>query len=167
MDKGRAHEVRPPDPNSPRAAAVYLLALRPMLGTISGGRRALVRSLRDLAEDARRGGPLVRERALTIGNERLAFFQEARRQFEAIAPPPPGRAIHAGLAQWFDRMMAACNGVVTFGITGQVADLRRAGRYLEEAATHAHEFNEEHRRLVALMRGLVEDRRFRRRMVAR
>jgi hypothetical protein len=165
--ENRPPEVRPPDPNSPRAAAGYLLALRPMLGTISGGRRALVRSLRDLAEDARRGGPLLLERARTIGNERLAFFAEARRQFEATAPPPPGRAIHAALAQWFDRMMAACNGVITFGITGQISDLRRAQRYLEEAADFAHTFNEEHRRLVALMRGLVEDRRFRRRMVTR
>jgi hypothetical protein len=159
--------ARPLDPNSPRAAAVYLLALRPMLGTISGGRRALVGSLRDLVEDARRGGPLFLERARAIGDERLSFFQAARRQFEAIPPPPPAQALHAALAQWFDRMIAACNGVTAFGMTGRVADLRRAQRYLEKAAEHAHAFNEEHRRLVALMRGLVEDRRFRRRMVTR
>jgi hypothetical protein len=167
MENTRSPGVRPPDPGSPRAAAVYLLALRPLLGTLSGGRRALLKSLRALAQDARRGGPLYRERALAVGNERLAFFQEARRQFEAIEPPPPAQAIHAELAHWFDRMMAACNGIVAFGVGGQVADLRRAQRYLEEAGEHAHAFNEEHRRLVALMRGLVEDRRFRRRMVAR
>ena len=153
------------DPNSPRAAAVYLLALRPLLATISGGRRALVRSIKELIEDAHRDGPFFKHRALAIGNSRLAFFGEARRQFEAIAPPPSCRDVHRTLGRYLDRLLAASNVMVTVGVTGDIADLRRAQARLEQAAALARQFNEEHERLLEVLRGLVHDARYRRRMV--
>lgn len=157
--------VRTLDPNTPRAAAVYLLALRPLLATISGGRRALVRSIKELVEDARRDGPFFKHRALAIGNSRLAFFGEARRQFDAIVPPPSCREVHRTLGRYLDRLMAASNVMVTVGVTGDLDDLRRAQAHLEEAARYARQFNEEHERLLEVLRGLVHDARYRRRMV--
>jgi hypothetical protein len=156
--------VRMVDPTTPRAAAVYLLALRPLLATISGGRRALVRSIKELVEDARRDGPFFKHRALAIGNGRLAFFGEARRQFDAIAPPPSCRDVHRTLGRYLDRLMAASNVMVTVGVTGQLADVRRAQQLLDEAAEFAHQFNEEHERLLELLRALLHDARYRRRM---
>jgi hypothetical protein len=156
---------RPPDPNSPRAAAVYLLALRPLLATISGGRRALIRSIKELVEDARRDGPFFKHRALAIGNSRLAFFGEARRQFDAIAPPPSCRDVHRTLGRYLDRLMAASNVMVTVGVTGDLDDVRRAQAHLKEATDFGRQFNEEHERLLEVLRGLVHDARYRRRMV--
>lgn len=157
--------VHAADPNTPRAAAVYLLALRPLLATISGGRRALVRSVKELVEDARRDGPYFKHRALAIGNGRMAFFGEARKQFEAIPPPPSCRDVHRTLGRYLDRLMSAANVMVTVGVTGELADLRRAHANLQEAAQFGRQFNEEHERLLEVLRGLVDDARYRQRMV--
>jgi hypothetical protein len=157
--------IRAADPNTPRAAAEYLLALRPLLATISGGRRALIRSIKELVEDARRDGPFFKHRALAIGNSRLAFFGEARRQFDALAPPPSCRDVHRTLGRYLDRLMAASNVMVTVGVTGDLDDVRRAQAHLKEATDFGRQFNEEHERLLEVLRGLVHDARYRRRMV--
>ena len=155
-----------PDPNSPRAAATYLVSLRPLLAAASGGRRAMVRSVRALVEDVRRGKPPA-ARAQAIGAERLVFFEEARRQLDAIVAPVPCEPCRQTFARWLDRMADASRATETWGITGDAANLDRVQRYLREAQALARAFNAEHAHLVELMREMLTEDEIRTRLPLR
>jgi hypothetical protein len=145
------------DPASPRAAAAYLVRLRPILGDATGVRRALVRSLRELGDDVRRGGPMVAERATAIGNERIGVFRALRGQLDGLAPPPACETAHMTLGRWFGRLIDCCEVLRTVGTTGDVAQLGVALTLLGEAREYARGFNVEHATLVGEIRDLVDD----------
>lgn len=145
------------DPASPRAAATYLVSLRPILGDATGVRRALARSLRDLGDDVRRGGPMVPERASAIGTERIGVFRALREQLARLAPPPSCEAAHMTLGRWLDRLIDCCEVLRTIGTTGEVAQLRRAQSLLAAAREYARGFNDEHAALVGEIRDLVDE----------
>jgi hypothetical protein len=145
------------DPASPRAAATYLVRLRPILGDATGVRRALVRSLRELGDDVRRGGPMVVERAAAIGNERIGVFRALRDQVQNLAPPPSCENAHLTLGRWLGRLIDCCEVLRTVGTTGDVAELGRALTLLDESREYARGFNVEHAALVGEIRDLVDD----------
>jgi hypothetical protein len=145
------------DPASPRAAAAYLVRLRPILGDATGVRRALVRSLRELGDDVRRGGPMVAERSAAIGNERIGVFRALREQVHGLAPPPSCEAAHMTLGRWLGRLIDCCEVLRTVGTTGDVTELGRALTLLDEAREYARGFNVEHAALVGELRELVDE----------
>jgi hypothetical protein len=148
---------RQPDPDSPRLAAAYLIALRPILGNASGGRRALVRSLTSLADDVRQGGSMVAERAGAIGTERIATFHEVRTQLDRLTPPPACETCHLTLGRWINRLVDCCELLHSIGQTGDVAPLGQAQGLIAEAREYARGFNREHAALVAELRELLDD----------
>ena len=144
------------DPASPRAAADYLVALRPLLGEATAARRALVTSIGALAEDVRRSGPMVAERAAAIGSERLETFHDLVGRLDSMAPPPSCHACHLTLGRWLHRLADCCDVLISVGNTGDVAQLRRAEALLAESREYARGFNAEHARLMAELRDLVD-----------
>lgn len=163
---GRAIDPGEPvvDPGSPRAAAAYLIRLRPIVGDATGVRRALAHSLRELADDVRRGGPMVAERAGAIGNERIGVFHALRDQLDQVTPPPSCEAAHMTLGRWLNRLIDCCDVLRTVGTTGDVAQLGRAQSLLAEAREYARGFNDEHAALVGEIRDLVDDATLRARL---
>ena len=145
------------DPASPRAAAAYLILLRPILGDATGVRRALVRSLRELGDDVRRGGLMVAERAGAIGNERVGVFRALRDQLGRVPPPPSCEAAHLTLGRWLDRLIDCCEVLRTVGTTGDVAQLSKAQALMAESREYARGFNDEHAALVGEIRDLIDD----------
>lgn len=147
-----------PSPNvdSPRAAADYLVLLRPILGDATGARRALVHSLTSLADDVRRGGPMVAGRAGAIGTERLTTFHAVRAQLDALAPPPACESCHLTLGRWLNRLIDCCELLSSIGTTGDVARLSEAQTLIADAREYARGFNAEHARLVGELRDLVD-----------
>jgi hypothetical protein len=145
------------DPASPRAAAAYLVRLRPILGDATGVRRALLRSMRELGDEVRRGGPMVAERATAIGNERIGVFHALRDQLALIVPPPSCEPAHMTLGRWLDRLIDCCEVLRTVGATGDLAQLHRAQSLLAESREYARGFNDEHTALVGEIRDLVDD----------
>ena len=144
------------DANSPGAAAAYLVRLRPVLGEATGARRALVRSLTGLADDVRRGGPMVAERAGAIGSERIATFRDLRAQLDGLTPPTACEACHLTLGRWINRLIDCCELLHSVGATGDVAPLSRAQALIGEAREYARGFNAEHAQLVGELRDLVD-----------
>lgn len=145
------------DPASPRAAAEYLVRLRPILADATGVRRALVTSLRDLGDDVRRRGTMVAETALAIGNERLGVFHALREQLSSVAPPPSCEDAHMTLGRWLDRMIDCCEVLRTIGTTSDFAQLSRVEALMIEAREYARGFNDEHAALVGEIRELVDE----------
>jgi hypothetical protein len=148
---------RQTDPDSPRLAAEYLVALRPILGDATGSRRALVRSLTSLADDVRRGGSMVAERAGAIGTERIVTFREVRTQLDRLTPPPACEACHLTFGRWISRLIDCCELLHSIGTTGDVAPLSQAQDLIAEAREYARGFNREHASLVAELRELLDD----------
>jgi hypothetical protein len=144
------------DAGSPRAAADYLVQLRPILGDATGARRALVLSLTSLAEDVRRAGPMVAEVAGAIGGERIVTFHELRDRLDAMAPPPACETCHLTLGRWINRLIDCCELLQTIGTTGDLVPLNRVQALLAEAREYARGFNAEHGRLVDELRELVD-----------
>jgi hypothetical protein len=142
--------------DSPRAAADYLVRLRPVLGDATGARRALVTSLTSLAEDVRRGGAMVAERAGAIGSERIVTFHDLRARLDGLAPPPACEACHLTLGRWMNRLVDCCELLHTIGTTGDVAPLDRVQALLAEAREYARGFNTLHAALVGELRDLVD-----------
>ncbi|TAK24412.1 MAG: hypothetical protein EPO26_06200 [Chloroflexota bacterium] len=145
------------DPGSPRAAAEYLIRLRPIVGDATGVRRALLHSFRELADDVRRGGPMIAERAAAIGAERIGVFRALRDQLDGLATPSSCSAAHMTLGRWLNRLIDCCEVLRTVGTTGDVAELGRARSLLAEAQEYARGFNDEHTALVDEIRDLVDD----------
>jgi hypothetical protein len=149
-------DQHPTGGDSPRAAAEYLVRLRPVLAEATGARRALVASLTSLAADVRRGGPMVAERAGAIGTERIVSFQELRTQMEGLAPTPACEACHLTLGRWMNRLIDCCDLLRSIGTTGDVASLSRAQGLLTDAREYARGFNSIHGALVSELRDLVD-----------
>jgi hypothetical protein len=146
----------PVDPNSPRAAAAYLISLRPVLGDATGARRALVHSLTALADDVRRGGAMVPERAAAIAGERLESFRDLRARLDALVAPPACAACHLTLGRWLNRLIDCCEVLHTVGLTGDVAQLSQVHALIADAREYARGFNGEHARLVEELRDLLD-----------
>lgn len=146
----------PADVASPRAAADYLVKLRPILGEATGARRALVLSLTSLAEDVRRSGAMVTERAGAIGAERIVTFHDLRARLDGMAPPPACETCHLTLGRWLNRLVDCCDLLRTIGATGDPLPLNRVQALLAEAREYARGFNAEHGRLVDELRDLVD-----------
>ena len=148
--------ARPAHPASPRAAAAYLVGLRPVLADATAGRRALVRSLRGLGDDVRRGGPMVAARAGAVGAERIRTFRALRDRLDGAAAPPSCGACRLTLGRWFDRLIDCCEVLRSVGTTGDAGRLGRAESLLAEAGEYARGFNAEHAALVGELRELVD-----------
>ena len=142
--------------SSPRATASYLIQLRPYLSEASGARQAMIRSLTSLADDIRRGGIFVPERANVIGRERIATFFEVRDRVAELTVPPSCEACHLTLGRWLDRLIDCCEMVQLVGRTGDVTYLHQAQALLMEAREYARGFNDEYGRIVQKLRSAVD-----------
>jgi hypothetical protein len=132
------------------------MLLRPVLAEATGARRALIHSLTALADDVRRAGPMVAERAGAIGRERMATFLNLRALLYSLAPPPACTTCHLTLNRWLDRLIDCCEILLAIGVTGDAAPLRRVQPLLAEAREYARGFNAEHASLVGELRDLVD-----------
>jgi hypothetical protein len=142
--------------DTPRAAADYLMRLRPVLEHAAGARQALGRSLTSLADDFRREGPMVAERAGAIGAERIETFRALRTQLDGLQPPPACEACQLTLGRWLNRLIDCCDLLNSIGMTRDLTRLHQARALIAEAREYARGFNEEHDRLVDELRDLVD-----------
>ena len=147
---------RPRTQSSPRAVASYLIQLRPYLSEASGARQAMIRSLTGLADDIRRGGPFVPERAHVIGRERIVTFFTVRDKIAQLTVPPACESCHLTLGRWLDRLIDCCEVVSIVGRTGDVTYLHQAQALLLEAREYARGFNDEYGRIVQELRNSVD-----------
>ena len=146
-----------PDPASPRAAAEYLLRLRPLTATATAARRAWVRAFRELADDVRREAPLVRRRAGMASRGRLGIFKQLRNQLDELAPPPSCQGCHLTLGRWFDRMIDSCEAAAAYAAGEDVARLHQAQAALASANEYARGFNADYTSLLAALHDIVAE----------
>lgn len=144
------------DPTSPRAAAEYLVRLRPLAAAATAARRAWVRSLREIADDLRRDAPLVRARAEVASRGRLRIFKELRAQLDELAPPATCQGCHLTLGRWFDRMIDSCEATGAFGAGGDATRLHEARAALTAANEYARGFNTDFAALVGRVREVTD-----------
>jgi HAMP domain-containing protein len=153
------------NPSSPRAVAVYLLAVRPRLQEAIGTRRELIRGIGRLLAAAGEGH--TRGVAMTagrVGGEHVAPFRQVRRSLDGLVVPPPCLAAHRALVGWLDAQIATCQLMVEVRATGAVTRLPETQRHLAEGRAHGRRFNAEYARLVADLRREVGAARRRGRM---
>jgi hypothetical protein len=145
------------NPSSPRAVALYLLAVRPRLREAIAARRELIRGIGRLLVAAGEGHTLgVAMTAGRVGGEHLAPFRQLRRGLDGFVVPPPCAAAHRALAGWLDAQIATCEIMVEVRATGAVARLPETQRRLAEGRAHGRRFNAEYARLVSDLRREVD-----------
>ena len=141
---------------SARAIATYLVEVRPLLAEITESRRAFIRHIGVLMEDARHAGRgVVVQAAGRIGRDEGQAFRGLRAQLDRLPPPAPCDGCHQAVVKWTDLHVAACQVMVEVGVSGDLTRLRETQSLLADARTHAQQFNTEYTRLVADVRQRV------------
>ncbi len=139
-----------------RAIATYLVSVRPLLQEITEARRAFIRHIGLLMEEARHAGrQVVVQAAGRIGRDEGAGFRSLRAQLERMEPPGACEAAQAAITKWINLHLAACDVMVDVGLSGDLGRLRETQRMLAEARIHAQTFNAEYNRLVSDLRRRV------------
>lgn len=150
----RASAPRPS--SSPRAIAGYLIAIKPLLAEITDSRRAFIRHIGLLMEEARSAGRMVVVQAAgRIGRDEGHEFRALRAQLNQIVPPPACASCHSAIVQWVDRHVDACTVMTEVGLSADLTRLRETQSMLGDARAHAQRFNAEYARLVADVRARV------------
>ena len=146
-----------PRPNgSARAIATYLVGVRPLLGEITESRRAFIRHIGMLMEEARHAGrAVVVQAAGRIGRDEGQAFRGLRTQLDRLPPPAACDGCHQSIVKWTDLHTAACQVMVEVGVSGDLTRLRETQSLLADARAHAQQFNIEYSRLVADVRQRV------------
>lgn len=144
------------DPSSPRATAAYLIQLREPLARASRQRGEWVQRIGRLMDEARHGNPLsIAQSAGAIGREHGAKFREVRSQIAGMRVPPRCMSLQGALQRWLDKLIEACDLLVSVAHTGRVGYLRKTHQLFVEGRHHAQQFNSEYCRLVEDLRARV------------
>jgi hypothetical protein len=145
---------------SPRAVALYLVGLRPALGSALLARQEWVRRMGVLMEDARRGNTsVVANGAGRLGAEFGSRFRDSLAALSGLTPPPSCAQCHRDATQWLARLVEGCDVLVRVGRTGTLIELRRAQELFAESRDHARAFNAEHARIMSELHARVRELR--------
>lgn len=140
-----------------RAVAVYLRAIRPIVGAVAVSRQSWVRDMGVLLEDARHGSSAAIARSAgRIGANQRTVFRDAQRQVEGLPVPPPCVSVRSAILGWLEKQDQACGVMIESGSSTDVRRLHEVHSILAEARTYAHRFNEDYVRLVAELRTAVD-----------
>jgi hypothetical protein len=155
----------PPKPLSPtRAMALYLTQIRSLLAEASESRRAWVRQIGIMMQDARtRPLAMVSPAAGKIGSEQMSRFGELRERLAKLEPPPGCGDLHALFNGWLDRHTEVCQILVDFGRSGDLAKLRTSQSLLAEGRSELQRFQAEYTRRVTALKKQVDAAKKRRR----
>jgi hypothetical protein len=141
---------------TPRDVAGYLVELRGPLAEATHHRKMWVQRIGALMEDARDGHPLtITQSAGQIGREYSASFRRIRESYERLRPPPTCISVHGAFGRWLDKLIEACDLLLSVARTGDIQRLRETQGLFSEGRRHAHVFNEEYARLVDNLRQRV------------
>jgi hypothetical protein len=152
--RARYPEGRPG--GSARAIATYLVSVRPLLQEVTDSRRAFIRHIGLLMEEARQASrAVVVQAAGRIGRDEGAGFRSLLAQIDGIAPPAGCEPCHSALVRWVELHLAACSVMVDVGTSGDLARLRETQQLLGNARLEAQRFNGEYGRLVTEVRQRV------------
>lgn len=153
-----------PAPISPtRALANYLTHLRQVLNEATDSRRAWVRQIGIMMQDARtRPLAMVTPTAVKIGTEQLDAFNELRAKLNALDPPPGCGDLQALLHTWIDRHAAICRVLIDFGNTGELPRLKATQGLLAEGRADMQRFQAQYVLKVAQLKQRIEAVRHRR-----
>jgi hypothetical protein len=143
--------------SSPRAIAGYLVGVKPLLQEITESRRAFIRHIGILMEEARTAGRMVVVQAAgRIGRDEGHAFRTLRAQLDQLAPPPACEGCHRAIVRWVDLHVAACQVMMDVGVSADLVRLRETQSLLGDARIHAQEFNAEYSRLATEVRQRVK-----------
>lgn len=158
----RAGDRTQPARSSPRAVALYLGAIRPILSTATEARQMLIQRVGVLLEDARHGSPAaVLRTAGRIGREHVGLFRDSTARLDRLSPPPGCDACHRALQQWLGALSASCQALIDAELTAKPGRVHETHEHLATARSHARHFNHEYGRLITELRysvALAKDR---------
>jgi hypothetical protein len=141
---------------SARDLASYLVALRPILAGATDARRLWVRRIGVVMADARQGDPLQAANAAgQMGRDSLTTFRDCRLRVERLKPPHGCAECQRALTHWLDKLIGACELLVTAGRNGQLRSIQEAQELLAESRFYAQRFNAEYARLLVQLRQRV------------
>lgn len=142
--------------SSPRAITGYLVGVKPLLQEITESRRAFIRHIGILMEEARTSGRMVVVQAAgRIGRDEGQAFHSLRQQLDRMVPPPACEECHRAIVTWVDLHVAACQVMVDVGVSADLTRLRETQSMLGDARVHAQRFNAEYARLADEVRRRV------------
>jgi hypothetical protein len=142
--------------STPKAVAIYLTRLRPLLVAATSTRQGFVREIGLLLENARHQNPTtVAQAAGTLGRGQMALFREVRMQLDALHPPPSCQPCHHSVTSWIEQQIAACQGLLEVSVKGDPRRLREVQWLLADGREHARRFNGQYGRLVEMLRNAV------------
>lgn len=144
-------------PSPARAIAQYLSGVRALVNEASQSRKLWVRQIGTLLQDARTKPPeMVAPPASEIGAAQRDAFARLRARATELSPPPECGICHKLAIAWLDKQIAACEAMVEFGQTRNVARLRATQDLLSEGRVDTQRFNAEYTSLVAALRARVQ-----------
>jgi hypothetical protein len=152
----RAPAIRPTS-SSPKAIAAYLVSVKPLLGEVTESRRAFIRHIGLLLEEARSAGRMVVVQAAgRIGRDEGQAFRSLKAQLEQVEAPPACLPCHKAILRWVDLHVEACQVMMEVGMSADLTRLRETQSLLGDARPHAQVFNSEYTRLVLDVRTRVK-----------
>jgi hypothetical protein len=147
---------RRPGDSSPKAVAIYLTQLRPLLVEATSTRHGFVREIGVLMENARHQNPTaVTQAAGKLGRGQMTLFRDVRMQVDALHTPPSCQSCHHSVTSWIEKQIAACEIMVEVSVKGDLPQLREVQGLLAEGRLHARQFNAEYGRLVEKLHSAV------------
>jgi hypothetical protein len=147
------------DDETPRAIAAFLVELRGPLAEATHHRKLWVERIGVLMEDARQGNPLtITQTAGQIGREYGGIFRRIHERVGRLHAPATCTGVHRALARWLAKLIEACDLLASVARCGDIYRLRETQGLVAEGRQHAHVFNEEYARLVAVLREQVAQR---------
>jgi hypothetical protein len=148
----------PAKPLSPtRALAQYLTQVRVLLTEATESRRAWVRQIGIMMQDARtRPLAMVSPAAGKIGSEQMSRFGELRERLAKLEPPAGCGDLQSLFNGWLDRHTEVCQLLVDFGRTGDLAKLRTSQSLLAEGRSDLQRFQAEYTRRVTALKKQVD-----------
>jgi hypothetical protein len=153
---GMAGPIGGRGPTTPRAIARYLRALRPVLLAPRLARRAWIRDVGRLIEEARSGDPIALSRqAGSHGRDVVPVFRDARRRLSDLSPPPECQELHAAIEQWIVQHVEACELLMRIEEQRTLRSLRDVQERLAEGRAWAGRFNAAYVRVVEDLRRQV------------
>jgi hypothetical protein len=140
-----------------REAVTYLLSLRPIMSHTTEERRAWIRDVGLLIEEARTGDPITLSRkAGKLGHEQIPRFREARVQHSHLIPPTSCYELHEAVAGWLDKHVEACETLIRAEQNRALRPLRDVQEQLGDARRYSQVFNAQYGKLVTDLRQRVE-----------
>lgn len=156
MRPGRHRALTSRQLSSPKAIAQYLVTVKPLLHEVTESRRAFIRHIGLLLEEARTAGRMVVVQAAgRIGRDEGQAFRQLKQHLELIPAPPPCDPCHRAIVKWVDLHVAACQVMMEVGMSADLTRLHETQSLLGDARRFAQQFNTEYTRLVVDVRARV------------